>query len=107
MVRRIYPYLLRNLDISQPNLVRASGITSVPMDHGFLHLTAIVDLFQRNVPNLQLSNTLTVDFRIEGLATALVRAKAEILKTNQGTQLAATTFRSQLFENGGAVSMDG
>jgi putative transposase len=46
---KIYPYLLRNLPIVRPDQVWASDITYIPMQHGFLYLTAVMDLFSRNV----------------------------------------------------------
>ena len=35
---KIYPYLLGNLEISQPNQVWAADITYIPMSRGFLYL---------------------------------------------------------------------
>jgi len=37
----IYPYLLRNLDVDHPNQVWEIDITYIPMDRGFMYLTAI------------------------------------------------------------------
>ncbi len=104
---RIYPYLRRNLEISGPNDVWASDITSIPMQHGFLELTAVMDLFSRSVLSWRLSNTVTGDFCIEALEAALARAKPEIFNTDQGAQFTATAFTSRLIESGVAVSMDG
>ena len=41
---RIYPYLLRGLQIDRPNQVWCSDITYIPMRRGFLYLVAIMDL---------------------------------------------------------------
>jgi len=43
---KIYPYLLRGLEITQPNQVRSADITYVPMQHGFMYLVAILELVQ-------------------------------------------------------------
>jgi len=40
---RIHPYLLRNLDITQPNHVWCADITYIPVQRGFLYLVAIMD----------------------------------------------------------------
>jgi putative transposase len=40
---RIYPYLLRNLAIEQPNQVWAMDITYLPMKRGFVYLAAVLD----------------------------------------------------------------
>jgi len=45
----IHPYLLRNLKIERPNQVWAIDITYVPMQHGFLYLTAIIDVYSRYI----------------------------------------------------------
>ena len=44
---KVYPYLLRNMDITRPNQVWAMDITYVPMAHGFVYLAAVVDWFSR------------------------------------------------------------
>lgn len=40
---RVYPYLLRALQIERPGQVWATDITYLPMAHGFAYLVAIVD----------------------------------------------------------------
>ena len=104
---KVYPYLLRNLEISRPNHVWASDITYIPMQHGFLYLTAVMDIFSRNVLSWRLSNTLTGDFCVEALDAALSKATPEIFNTDQGAQFTANAFTSRLIESGVAVSMDG
>jgi len=104
---KVYPYLLRNLEILRPNHVWASDITYIPMQHGFLYLTAVMDLFSRNVLSWRLSNTLTGDFCVEALDAALSKATPEIFNTDLGAQFTATAFTSRLIESGVAVSMDG
>jgi putative transposase len=39
---KVYPYLLRDKTIDQPNQVWASDITYIPMRRGFLYLVAII-----------------------------------------------------------------
>jgi len=104
---KIYPYLLRRLQIVRPNHVWASDITYIPMQHGFLYLTAVMDLFSRNVLSWKLSNTLTGDFCIEALDEALSRSRPEIFNTDQGAQFTATAYTSRLESHGVAISMDG
>lgn len=41
----IRPYLLRGLTIDHPNHVWAIDITYIPMAHGFMYLTAIIDIY--------------------------------------------------------------
>ena len=102
-----YPYLLRGLAITRPDQVWASDITSIPMQHGCLYLTAVMDLDSRNVLSWRLSNTLTGDFCVEALDAALARARPQIFNTDQGAQFTATAFTSRLEKSGVAISMDG
>ncbi len=44
---KVYPYLLRNMAITKPDQVWASDITYIPLQHGFLYLTAVMDLYSR------------------------------------------------------------
>ena len=85
----------------------ASDITYIPMQHGFLYLTAVMDLFSRNVLSWKLSNTLTGDFCIDALDEALSRSRPEIFNTDQGAQFTATAYTSRLESHGVAISMDG
>ncbi len=39
----VYPYVLRGLDIMQPDQVWCANVTYIPMAHGFLYLVAIMD----------------------------------------------------------------
>ena len=64
---RVYPYLLRNAQITRTNQVWAADITYLPMARGFLYLVAIMDWHSRYVLAWQLSNTLEAGFCTEVL----------------------------------------
>lgn len=104
---KIYPYLLRNMEITRPDQVWASDITYVPLRHGFLYLVAVMDWYSRYVLSWGLSNTLTGSFCLESLEEALSRGQPEIFNTDQGSQFTATAFTSRLESCGIAISMDG
>jgi putative transposase len=104
---KIYPYLLRNVEVTRPNQVWASDITYVPLRHGFLYLVAIMDWYSRYVLSWRLSNTLTGSFCIEALEEALRKARPEIFNSDQGSQFTASAFTSMLEAHGVAISMDG
>ena len=55
---RIYPYLLRKLEITRPNHVWCADITYIPVQRGFLYLVAIMDWATRKVLAWRASNTL-------------------------------------------------
>ncbi len=46
---KVYPYLLRNLNIERPNQVWCADITYLPMRRGFMYLVAIMDWHSRKV----------------------------------------------------------
>ena len=46
---KIYPYLLRKLEVTRPNQVWAMDLTYIPMARGFVYLCAVVDWFSRRV----------------------------------------------------------
>ena len=105
---RIYPYLLRDLEVTRPNQVWASDITYVPMAHGFMYLVAVLDWFSRRVLSWQLSNTMDVSFCMEALEEALGRFGApEIFNTDQGSQYTSEAFTGVLRSHEVAISMDG
>jgi putative transposase len=104
---KIYPYLLRNVEVTRPNQVWASDITYVPRQHGFLYLVAVMDWYSRYVLSWRLSTTLTGSFCLEALDEALARATPEIFNSDQGSQFTAMAFTSRLELCGVAISMDG
>jgi len=104
----IYPYLLRNLEISRANQVWAADITYIPMAHGFMYLVAIMDWYSRRVLSWRLSNTMDSSFCVEALKEALSRFGApEIFNTDQGAQFTAEAFTEVLLEHEVKISMDG
>ena len=68
---KVYPYLLRGVEIARKNQVWSTDITYVPMPSGFLYLTAVIDWYSRYVLSWRLSNTRDSDFCIEALEAAL------------------------------------
>jgi putative transposase len=104
---KIYPYLLRNVEVTRPDQVWASDITYVPLRHGFLYLVAVMDWYSRYVISWRLSNTLTGSFCIEALEEPLLLGQPEIFNSDQGSQFTATAFTSRLESRGVAISMDG
>ncbi len=105
---KIYPYLLRGLEIERPNQVWAMDITYIPMARGFVYLTAVMDWFSRRVLAWRLSITMEVEFCIEAVEEALARhGRPEIFNTDQGSQFTSAAFTGLLLENTIAISMDG
>lgn len=104
---KIYPYLLRDLEIARPDQVWATDITYVPMPAGFMYLMAIMDWYSRYVLAWELSNTLDTGFCLEALETALSGRRPEIFNSDQGVQFTSTAFTRRLNEAEVRISMDG
>jgi len=104
---RIYPYLLRNLEVTRPDQVWSTDITYIPLARGYLYLTAVLDWYSRYVLAWRLSSTLEGTFCLEALDEALSISQPEIFNTDQGSQFTSTAFTSRLEEHGIAISMDG
>jgi putative transposase len=105
---KIWPYLLRNKVIDQPNQVWCTDITYIPMRCGFLYLVAVMDWASRKVLSWRLSNTMDVEFCREALEEALtVQGRPEIFNTDQGSQFTSLRFTEVLIAAGVQVSMDG
>lgn len=105
---KIYPYLLRGLDISRANQVWAADITYLPMDRGFCYLVAIIDWLSRRVLAWRLSNTLHTSFCLQALEEAIQRfGTPEIFNTDQGSQFTSDEFTEALLSCGIRISMDG
>jgi len=105
---KIYPYLLRGLEITRANHVWATDITYLPMARGFCYLVAIMDWASRKVLSWRLSNTLDASFCIDALEEAIARyGTPEIFNTDQGSQFTSEDFTGILINNGIKISMDG
>ena len=105
---KVFPYLLRNLDVTAPNQVWCSDITYVPLREGFMYLAAVMDWASRFVRSWRLSNCVDVDFCLAALDAALSGGVAPgIFNTDQGTQFTSTAFTERVISAGARVSMDG
>ncbi len=105
---RIYPYLLRDVEINRSNHVWCTDITYLPMAKGFAYLVAIMDWHSRKVLSWRLSNVMDTDFCIEALKEAIGKYGApEIFNTDQGSQFTSNAFTGVLKQHEVRISMDG
>ncbi|MGR5308312.1 IS3 family transposase [Vibrio mediterranei] len=105
---KVYPYLLRDIEVTYPNQAWAIDITYIPMAKGFLYLVAIIDWYSRKVLSWRLSNTMDTSFCIEALEDALKHyGPPDIFNSDQGSQFTSTEFTQKLIEHGVRISMDG
>jgi putative transposase len=105
---KIYPYLLRQVKVTQANQAWAMDISYIPMAKGFVYLAAVIDWFTRRVLSWRVSITMETAFCVEALEEALEKHGAPaIFNTDQGSQFTAEAFTSVLRERGILISMDG
>lgn len=84
---KIYPYLLRNLEINKPNQVWAIDITYIKIGRNHMYMTAIIDWYSRFLVGFALSDTLDTAPVLEAVNTAIERyGKPEIINSDQGSQ---------------------
>jgi len=104
---KVYPYLLKDLEICRVNQVWSTDITYIPLAYGFVYLVAILDWFSRYVLSWEVSITLDVSFCLKALEGALEQARPEIFNSDQGSQFTSLDFTARLEEAGVRISMDG
>jgi len=105
---KIYPYLLRGLEITEPNQVWSTDITYIRLARGFAYLVAIIDWYSRRVLTWRLSNSLEARFCVDCLEEALrIHGRPEIFNTDQGSQFTSDGFTRVLLREGIDISMDG
>ena len=103
------PYLLRGLKIDHPNQVWAIDITYLPMAHGFMYLTAIIDVYSRYVVAWDIFNSLDAENSLAVFKMAIARyGKPEIINSDQGSQFTCALW-TEYIENETKIkiSMDG
>ena len=105
--RKIYPYLLKGVEIRRPDQVWSSDITYIPMHRGFVYLVAVMDWYSRYVLSWEVSVTMDVDFCASALERALLKGSPEIFNTDQGSQFTSRQFTGILQAGGIRISMDG
>ncbi len=78
---KIYPYLLKNVQIVRPDQAWSTDITFIRMHRGWVYLVAVMDWFSRYVLSWEISITLESEFCISALKEALSLGKPEIFNS--------------------------
>ena len=105
---KIYPYLLRGIEITRPNQVWAMDITYIPMARGFVYLAVVLDWVSRRVLSWRLSITMEAALLRRGPGGRPGSSRqAGNLQHGSGRQFTGTAFTGVLIKNGIAISMDG
>jgi putative transposase len=105
---KIYPYLLRGVNVTRPNQVWSTDITYIRLARGFVYLVAVIDWYSRKVLAWRLSNTLDSGFCVDCLEQSLrIYGIPEIFNSDQGCQFTSEAFTGILKAHNIAISMDG
>jgi len=104
----IYPYLLRNLSITESNQVWQTDITYIPMFRGFMYMAAIIDVHSRKILGWSISNSMTKEWCCELLEDTIQRhGKPQIHNSDQGSQYTSDLYIKTLKKHEIKISMDG
>lgn len=104
----IVPYLLRNYKAEFPNQVWSIDITYIPMKHGHMYLTALIDWCSRKIVGRYLSDTLDTQSVIYAVREAVARhGLSAILNSDQGSQFTSDEYKQLLKDLHIRQSMDG
>jgi len=108
LAKYIHPYKLRNMEFTHSNQVWSIDITYIPMERGFLYLTAIIDVYSRYVVGWGLSNSLDAVNCLKVLQKAIADfGKPEIVNSDQGSQFTCEGWTEYLKKQEITISMDG
>ena len=104
---KVYPYLLKNANITRPNQAWSIDITYIRLKHGFVYLTAIIDWYSRLIVGWELDDTLSTTMVKCALGKAFAVAKPQILNSDQGSQFTGHEYINLVESNSVKISMDG
>ena len=104
----VHSYKLRKLEFTHSNQVWSIDITYLPMKHGFMYLTAIIDVYSRYIVGWGLSNSLDGEHSLKVLREAITHyGKPDIVNSDQGSQFTCKAWIEYLQDQEITISMDG
>lgn len=104
----IVPYLLRNYNVSFPNQIWSIDITYIPMPHGHMYLTAIIDRYSRKLVGHYLSDSLEAEYVIHAVKETVEKCGTPaIINSDQGSQFTSDDYKELLRRLNIRQSMDG
>lgn len=105
---KIYPYLMKGLNINRPNQAWCADITYIRLDGGFVYLVAIMDWYSRKILAWELSNSMDASFCVKALLRAIALYGApDVMNTDQGSQFTGEDWITVLKNHDIRISMDG
>ncbi len=104
---RIFPYLLRQVQATQPNHIWGIDLTYIRLRAGWMYLVAVLDWFSRYVVSWELDQTMEVALVLAAVERALAQATPEIWNSDQGSQFTSIEYIHRLQAANVQISMDG
>lgn len=100
-----YRNLVKDLEICHPDQVWVSDVTYIRLQHDFVFLAIILDVFTRALRGWCLSRTLDQELTLTALKASLIKNKPDIHHSDQGVQYAAHAYIDLLKEHNIQISM--
>ena len=100
-----YPNRIKHLVLERPDQVWCGDITYIRLQHEFIYLAVLLDIFTRGVRGWELSRQLSQELPKAALQRALRGATPEIHHSDQGVQYAADGYTQLLLAAGVQISM--
>jgi putative transposase len=104
---KVCPYLLRNAIIDRPNQAWSIDISYIPLKHGYVYLTAVIDWCSRCIVGWEIDDTLDTRMVLAALKKAFEVAIPQIVNSDQGCQFTSVEYRNFLADHKIRQSMDG
>jgi putative transposase len=100
-----YPNLLRDVEIVRPGQAWCADITYIRLQHEFVEMAVLLDIFTRAIRGWELARHLTAELPKAALERALAQRRPEIHHSDQGVQDAANGYVAVLTAAGVQISM--
>ena len=105
---KIYPYLLRDVEITKANQVWSGDITYIPIKGGHMYLAAIIDWHSKSVLSWKLSSMMDTALATDVLKDAIEKyGTPDIFNTDQGSQYTSFEHTNILKQHKIKISMNG
>lgn len=105
---RIYPNLVKDVSVTEPNQVWASDITYIRIATCFVYLAVILDLYARKVIGWAIAKHMKKELCLEALKMAIETRKPKvgcIHHSDRGVQYASDDYIALLEDNHLCISM--
>ncbi|MCU9602312.1 IS3 family transposase [Pallidibacillus thermolactis] len=103
---RIYPYLLKGVNINYPNHVWSIDITYIRLQRSWMYLAAVIDWYSRYVISWELDQSLEIGFILDAVQRAFSIAKPVIFNSDQGSHFTSPKYINLLNSKEVQISMD-